>query len=254
MRVLVTFAVDAEFAPWRKLRHFEKRMQASLNFYSTRIVGAEVNVFLTGIGGKKSWLEATKVLWDAGNDLCISSGLAGALKPEHGPGEVLAAESVYAAGRKTIISCDHRLVEDAAICGAKIVKRFYSADHVVLGAKEKRELGLTADAVEMESGEVLYEAATFGAMGVAVRAISDRADEDLPLDFNRVTTASGDISMVGVLSQVAQNLGAVPSLIRFGRQSRLAAESLAEFLDGYLLRLATVDASVSSRSKGASPA
>jgi adenosylhomocysteine nucleosidase len=241
MNVLVTFAVDAEFAPWRKLRHFEKMTTAGLDSYSTELNGAEIKVLLTGIGGKKAWVEATKVLWDTDIDLCISSGLAGALKPEHRPGEVLAAESVYATHWKTTVSCDPGLVAVAAGCGAKVVKSFYSTDHVVLRAEEKRELGLRADAVEMESGEVLYEAAAFGARAIAVRGVSDAAEENLPLDFNRVTTDSGDVSIKRVLGQMVQNPRAVPSLIRFGQQSRLAAERLAEFLDRYLTSLAAAN-------------
>lgn len=252
MKILVTFAVDAEFAPWRKLRRFEKSTVAGLDSCSTAMSGAEVKVLLTGIGGKKSWVAATKVLWDANVDLCISSGLAGALKPEHRPGEVLAAESVYASQRKTTVSSDPGLVAVAASCGAKVVKSFYSANHVVLRAEEKRELGLRADAVEMESGEVLYEAAAFGAKAIAVRGISDSVEEDLPLDFNRVTTDSGDVSIKRVLGQMVQNPSALPSVIRFGQQSRLAAEKLAEFLDRYLASLAT--ANLLARAEGVSNA
>jgi adenosylhomocysteine nucleosidase len=237
MKVLVTFAVDAEFAPWRKLRHFEKLKQENLDCYSSRIGDAEIKVLLTGIGGKKAWVEAIKVLWDGDIDFCISSGLAGALKAEHRPAEILAAESVYAADWKKVVPCDSALLDLTAACGAKIVKSFYSADQVVLHSEEKRELGLMADAVEMESGEILHEASAFGAKGIAIRAISDGAEEDLPLDFNRVTTDLGDVSMARVLGQVARHPGAVASLIRFGQQSRLAAERLADFLDRYLERL-----------------
>jgi nucleoside phosphorylase len=252
MKVLVTFAIDAEFAPWRKLRHFEKITSASRDFYFARMGDAEVKVLLTGIGGRKTWVEATKVLWDADIDLCVSSGLAGALRPEHRLGEVLAAQSVYAAQTNTTILCDPELVGVALACGAKVVKSFYSTDHVVLRSEEKKELGVLGDAVEMESGEILCEAAAFGAKGIAVRAISDAAEEDLPLDFNRVTTDSGDISFKRVLGQVAQNVMAIPSLLRFGHQSKVAAEKLAEFLDRYLAALAA--ANTVSAKQGASRA
>jgi adenosylhomocysteine nucleosidase len=238
MKVLVTFALDAEFAPWRKLRSFQKLRRDDLDCYSTQIGEAQIKVILTGIGAKKAWVEATKVLWDGDIDVCVSSGLAGALKGEYQPGEVLAAESVYAADWEKTVAGNAALLDLAVSCGAKRVKRFYSADHLVRKSEEKRELGLKADAVEMESAEVLYEASAFGAKGIAVRAISDSADEDLPLDFARVTTESGDLSMTRVMGQVAMNPGAVPSLVRFGQQSRLAAEKLAAFLDRYLETLA----------------
>jgi len=241
MKVLVTFAVDAEFASWRKLRRFEKVMREDLDCYASQVRATQVKVILTGIGGKKAWVEATKVLWDGDIDVCISSGLAGALKPEHKPGEVLAAESIYAANWTKVVAGDSALLDLAAGCGAKLVKCFYSADHLVLKAEEKHKLGLKADAVEMESVEVLYEASGFGAKGIAIRAISDAADEGLPLDFARATTESGDLSMTRVMGQVALNPGAVPSLIRFGQQSRIAAERLAAFLERYLEKLAATD-------------
>lgn len=237
MRVLVTFALDAEFAPWRKIRNFEKLPRAGMDCYSANLEGTEIDVLLTGIGGKKAWVEATKVLWDADVDICISSGLAGGLKPEHRLGDILAAESIYASETKTVIPCDLRLLEAAASCGAKVVKRFLSTDHVVLRADEKRDLGSHADLVEMESGEVLSEAAAFGARGIAVRAISDAVDEDLPLDLNRATTESGGLSFGNILGQIARNPSSVASLLRFGRQSRLAAAKLAAFLESYLKKL-----------------
>jgi nucleoside phosphorylase len=239
MKILVTFAVDAEFAPWRKLRHFERTTSANTDCYAATIGDAEIKVLMTGIGAKKPWVETSKILWDADIDVCISSGLAGALKPEHRLEEVLAARMVYATKSNATIACDSSLVSAAAACRAKIVNAFYSADHVVIRAQEKKELGLRADAVEMESGEVLRGAAAFGARAIAVRGISDEVGEDLPLDFNRVTTASGEVSLTRVLGQVAQNMSAVPSLIRFGQQSRLAAAKLAEFLDRYFVTLAT---------------
>lgn len=239
MRVLITFALDAEFAPWRKIRSFNKLPRTTLNCYSAEIAGAEVNVLLTGIGGKKAWVEATKILWDTDVDFCISSGLAGGLKPEHRPGEILAAESVYAAETKTLISCNPELVEIAASCGAKIVKCFHSADHVISGSDEKRALGLRADVVEMESGEILSEADAFGAKAIAVRAISDAVEENLPLNFNRATTESGDLSIARVLGQLARSPGSVSSVLRFGQQSRSAAVNLAIFLDTYIQKLIT---------------
>src|SRR5207302_2895083 len=72
MRVLVTFAVEAEFAPWRKLRGFEKMTKGKAQFFRARIGASEVNVLLTGVGGKNAWLQATKVICDGEVDFCIS--------------------------------------------------------------------------------------------------------------------------------------------------------------------------------------
>jgi adenosylhomocysteine nucleosidase len=252
MRILVTFAVDAEFAPWRKLRPFKKSARIDVDYFGVKIDGAEVIVLLTGVGCKKSWVEASKAIWDGDVDVCISSGLAGGLKEEHRLGEILVAERVLASKRDEVVECDSSMVETAISCGAKRVRAFYTADHVILDSSEKHKLGAFADAVEMESGEILLEAAGFGAKVVAIRAISDVVNEDLPIDFNKVSSDDGDVSLKRIVGELAQAPNTLPALIRFGRRSRAAAQRLATFLEQYIPGLlrdsaATVSAKVASR-------
>jgi adenosylhomocysteine nucleosidase len=241
MKVLVTFAVEAEFAPWRRLRQFSQSDLGDVRAYSAQRKDAELVVLLTGVGGRRAWAEATKVIWDGNVDVCISSGLAGALKEEHRPGDVLAAKEVHATSRKKVIPSDPALLELARACGAKIVDAFYGVDHVLVRSSEKCELSAKADAVEMESGDVMLEAIAFGAKVIAIRAISDAVEEDLPLDFNRVTSDSGELSIMKVLAQAVAHPGSIPKLIRFGWQSRSAAERLAIVLDAYIQNLVTTD-------------
>ena len=204
MKVLVTFAVDAEFAPWRELRHFKKQSQGDTEFFSAIIEDTEVMVLLTGIAGKKAGVKTIEAICDGNIDVCISSGLAGALKPEHGLSDILAARRVEAPVGKLSVFCDESLVRLASGAGAKIAACFYSVDHVVSSAVEKQQLGETADAVEMESAEILRDAAALGSRVIAIRGISDASAEDLPLDLNRVTTDAGEVSIKSVLLQAAR--------------------------------------------------
>jgi adenosylhomocysteine nucleosidase len=239
MKVLVTFAVDAEFAPWRKLRQFSQSNLGEIEAYSSQIKDGELVVLLTGVGGRRAWAEATKGIWDGNVDVCISSGLAGALQAQHRPGDVLAAREVHATNWKKVIPSDADLLEVASACGAKVADAFYSADHVLVHSSEKSELSAKADAVEMESGDIMLEAVAFGAKVIAIRAISDAVEEDLPVDFNRVTSESGDVSIAKIVAQAAAHPGSIPALIRFGRQSRNAAEKLAVVLDACVEKLAS---------------
>jgi adenosylhomocysteine nucleosidase len=241
MKVLVTFAVEVEFAPWRKLRHFSQSDVGAVRAYSAQIPDGELVVLLTGVGGRRAWAEATKLIWDGNVDVCISSGLAGALRDKYRPGDVLAAKEVHATNWKKVIPSDRALLDMAVACGAKQADGFYSVDRVLVQASEKVELAAQADAVEMESGDIMLEAVAFGAKVIAIRAISDAAEEDLPLDFNRVVTDSGEVSLSKVLSQAAAHPGSIPSLLRFGRQSRNAAEKLAIVLEACIQRLAATD-------------
>lgn len=238
MKILVTFAVDAEFAPWRKLRRFSETSRDAVPTYAAQVGATELRVLLTGVGGRKAWAEATKLIWDSDVDICISSGLAGALRPEHHVGDVLAAREVQAANWNKVIPCNATLLRVASTSGAKLVGAFHSANRVLVRAEEKDELSARADAVEMESGDILLEAVAFGAKVIAVRGISDAAGEDLPLDFNRTMTPAGDVSIARVLRQAAAHPSSLPALIRFGWHSHRAAEKLAVFLDRYVQELA----------------
>jgi len=92
--------------------------------------------------------------------------------------------------------------------------------------------------VDMESFEIVKSASAWGARSVVIRAISDAATEDLPINFNLTLSAQNGVSLPKVLMQLAKNPLALPSLIRFGRQSKLAGALLAEFLESYLQSLA----------------
>jgi nucleoside phosphorylase len=237
MRILVTFAVEAEFAPWRKLRAFQKVRAEEMDYFSSDMNGSRIDVLLTGVRGKKPWLDLTGSLYESEIQLCISSGLAGGLRDGHMIGDILVAEKVVAPPKDLTAFSERSLVDAAVTQGAKKVEAFYTTDHVILTAAEKRQLGTFADAVEMESFDVLIESGMFAEKIVAIRAISDTVDEDLPLDFNRATDSEGNISITRILGQIAGSPTVVPALIRFGQRSKAAAESLAAFLERYLLTL-----------------
>jgi adenosylhomocysteine nucleosidase len=237
MKVLVTFAVEPEFAPWRA-RHSWQDSPGLLAGCQTRIGADEVFAVLTGIGPDHA-AKAVRAALTAQPDVCISSGLAGALRPEHRVGEVLVARAASTAADERVLESAGALFEYASGCGAKPVERFYTSATLVRSAHEKSNLSLAADAVDMESYAILSAAADAGVPAVAVRAISDAADENLPYDLGRTRNVRGQISMPRLLAQVVRRPQHIPSLVRLGRQSRDAASSLARFLDVYIGALCT---------------
>lgn len=255
MHILVTFALDAEFAPWRKLRPFRSGKWGLADVHWTEIGGAQVGVVLTGIGPRQGALKISEIVWESNETVrvCISAGLAGALRPEYQLADVLAARAVYSSAtpgprESQVIDCDPSLVALAGECGARIVARVYTADRVISTAGEKLRLGAEADAVEMESFEIVKECMTYGARSVVIRAISDTAQEDLPLDMNRILTGDGRVSRSRVLGQLVRRPWALPGLLRLGARSKRAAEALAAFLDAYVIALARQTNQMSSRS------
>ncbi len=214
--------------------------------YFAQIGTAEVGVVLTGVGPRAAKRELLKVLATEHDEInCIvSSGLAGALRTELELGQVLTARYVYSENPRPelntqVLQSSAALVSFAADCGATVVNRFLSANHVVATAAEKRLMGANADAVEMESFDVLHQAAEFGVPAMALRAISDLATEDLPLDMGEILTDAGQVSLPRVLERVARHPQSLPSLMRLGQNSKRAAESLAGILDSFVRTVAT---------------
>src|SRR2546427_3845871 len=98
MRILVTFAVDAEFALWRRMRRFRRTRWATRPAYVTQIDGAEIGVVLTGVGPQRARQAAFEVMMAEPVDICVSTGLAGALPGAPLPSGILAARGGWLRG------------------------------------------------------------------------------------------------------------------------------------------------------------
>lgn len=241
MKILVTFALETEFAPWRKLRDFRAAKWGTGRVDVAKIDDADVAVLLTGVGARHAGSRASAVIRGEPESIacCISSGLAGALRPEYKLNQVLAARNV---NRDMIdedtppgaLECDPFLLDLARECGATVVGRIQTSDRVISTAKEKRFLGVNSDAADMESFAVVQQAGAFAIPSVVIRGISDTSEENLPLDMNRIIARDGRISIAKILGQLAWQPHALPRLIRFGEQSKRAAETLVNFLDRYV--------------------
>jgi adenosylhomocysteine nucleosidase len=236
--VVVTFALDSEFAPWRRLRRF-RRGDGPDPVYESRIGSVDLRVVLIGIGQHAAATAAAVVFRDQ-PDLCIASGLAGGLDETLRVADVVAPLRVRAPGGGSI-DCDASVVARALRCGARRITALYSAQAIVVTAAEKRRLSARADAVDMESWAILSESRQRGIPGVAIRAISDPADVDLPLDLNRAVSPHGELNWGGVLAAMARRPTAVPGVVRLGVLGHRAATALSVFLDAYMERLAGSD-------------
>ena len=221
------------------MRKFRAGKWGEADLLLAEIGGAEVGVMLTGAGPRPAAAETSRVVWGETGELeiCISTGLAGALKPGYKIGQVLAARAV-GDDANGVIASSAALVSFAEECGAHPVGQFRTTARVVTRPDEKRHLGTRADAVEMESFEVLRRAQADGVPAAAIRAVSDTVDEDLPPDMQEVFNDEGRVSIPRLVGHLARHPGSVPDLMRFGKQANQAAQSLADFLEKYIPVLA----------------
>ncbi|MBT5708597.1 hypothetical protein N8737_00730 [Verrucomicrobia bacterium] len=150
--------------------------------------------------------------------MIISAGFAGGLNPAIKTGEVLIERTQNHSFSPTFNSCD-------AINGT-----FLCVERIADKAKEKGQLWKDSnkDAVEMESGVIHKIAHENHIPCLTIRVISDAADEDLPIDFNRLMTADMRIHFPKLLWTLARQPSTIPKLIRFNKNIQRSALNLAQ--------------------------
>jgi nucleoside phosphorylase len=151
----------------------------------------------------------------------VSAGFCGALDHRLVVADIVVATEVN--------STPARMPFSGRKCAAGAI---VSIDRVVQTVEEKgrlRESG--AIAVEMEAAGVVARAGKLGLPFFCVRAVTDRADETLSIDFNAARDESGRIRTAGVIMGAMKKPWAgIPELLTLARRSRLASRALGEFL------------------------
>lgn len=178
-----------------------------------------ISILVTGIGKENAERTVREFLAAQTPARVLSCGFAGALVPGLAIGAVIFETE------------DAGLREVLASAGAQAVK-FYCADRIATTVREKQELrgSTNADAVEMESAAIGDVCRERGLPFATVRAISDMADEDLPLDFNQLSKPDRSLDYGRLALAVAKSPGKIGALMRLQKNSQLAAERLAAVL------------------------
>lgn len=202
---LVCFAVTQEAKPFRSLARERN----------------DVRVVVTGMGRQNAERSVRAALEQFSPACVLTCGFAGALDTTLHVGDVV-FDSETTPGRIA-----------AALAGLKAKPvQFHCSERVAVTAKQKSALraATKADAVEMESKVIHELCAARNVECATVRAISDAANEDLPLDFNTVMTAEQKLSAPRLAFAVLKSPRKVPALLRLGSNSALAARELARVL------------------------
>src|SRR5262249_53306645 len=148
-----------------------------------------------GMGARRAEAAARAMLDAWSPDLLVIAGVAGALSPTLRLADVLVASAV---------ETESGLLEPPVVpptSGIAVSGVLAPLDRVLVTAAEKKAAVHTHSptpprahtAVEMETGAAARVAVERGIPWAAVRAVSDTAEESLPLDFNRLRKADGNL-------------------------------------------------------------
>ena len=205
----------------------------------TFVPPANVKTLLTGMGRRNAEEAFRRAFQTDIPRLVLTCGFAGGLKPELAKGAVIFS-----------VDDDERLESVLLEAGAK-PGSFHCVETVVTTAEQKRNLRerTEADAVEMESQIIRGICREQKIPSATLRVILDTATEDLALDFNQLMTANQKMNYGKLALELLRSPGKIPALMELQRQSRAAAEKLAEVLRRILVdeRLKVGDSSESDR-------
>jgi adenosylhomocysteine nucleosidase len=231
MITLVCFALKEEAAPFR-------RMAAGR---------PDVSIRITGIGRKNAEKSVREFLATNSLELVLTCGFTGGLNPDLALGAVVFETSFPSSSRResaqiengeksepTHVGC-YNLRGKLLAAGAKPAK-FFCADRITTTVAEKKKLRAetSADAVEMESEVIHAVCRERGIPCATVRVISDTAGEDLPLDFNRLSKPDMNLDYGKLAWAIARSPGKIGALLKLQKQTRFAAERLADTLSRFL--------------------
>lgn len=193
---------------------------------------SDTKTLITGMGLRNAQKSLRAALAQIEPGLVLTCGFSGGLKPDILPGTVL-----FEAG------ADPELTAALTTAGAQPA-RFYCATRVATTVAEKRTLRerTGADAVEMESQFLRAICQECGVASATVRVILDSAQEDLPLDFNKLMNQEQEIDSWKLAKTLLGSPNKVPALIRFQKQTQAAAERLAVVLQAALIAISTKSA------------
>lgn len=163
---------------------------------------ADVAVRVSGVGRAAARTAALTLIDEVRPERVIAAGFCGALDPGLKVGDIV------------------------------VSPRIVTIDRIVGTPAEKATLraASAADAVDMESVAVEEICREYGVEFVAVRAVSDNAESCLSAEL--VTLLSGgEVSIPRALLALLRRPGLLPEFLRLGRDTAVAARTLADALD-----------------------
>jgi adenosylhomocysteine nucleosidase len=178
---------------------------------------------------------AARALIQAGAAAVVSFGVAGGLDPTLTAGDICLPREIMQQHVPSIATAGAWRERVGAALSSRIPAGriidggLLSCSSIVTAVADKAELfGRTgAVAVDMESFAVAEVASTHRLPFLALRAIVDRASDELPAVITAAADQLGEVRLPRLLAGLMRSPAALAPLMRLGRSYRAASQSLA---------------------------
>jgi adenosylhomocysteine nucleosidase len=242
MKIAVITAMPEEFAAVaRCMKSGDPARLTELRGLRSSTAGHDIVLVQSGMGFDNAARTAAAVIQEIRPDLVISVGFCGGIAPELRVGDVVVAEKIVIAtvhdvdavpvGLSTI---GNRLVDHLTSKGIRAAGGTFASTREIMS--KAYLAGLLANqycnpVVEMESGAVAQITAEHGTPLLAIRAVSDAANEELGFALDEFCDPElRRILIHKVLLTVLRKPRIIPQLMRLARGSRAAADGLSAAL------------------------
>jgi adenosylhomocysteine nucleosidase len=227
----------------RCFRPTEKSERHSLVLYFARYLSKEVIVVQTGIGAENTEAALKHVVKDYSPDLVLSVGFGGALYDSASAGDIVCGDRVFlipenitAGSGPDRVKLDLEEIPDAAA----IVRRLSDRVQIHIGCiltlerhMEKLAIrkilpgDLSFPVCDMETYFLARLAKEMKLPFLGLRAITDRADEEIPAELLRVTDEAGKYRLSLAIALILRRPQIITHIFRIGINARIASINLS---------------------------
>jgi nucleoside phosphorylase len=207
-------------------------------FVRGRVGATRVLAGATGDGARRAAAVVTALLEQERVSGLLVLGVAGALTPGLGVGTVVVSDEILHEGSR-LPAPDPELAARLPDSPHALRGAVVTASRLVATPAERRRLcerwGRARAAVDLESGPLAAAAALRGVGFLALRAITDDADETLPGFLLASADGDGHVRRGRLLARALLPPTRLWTLVRLAGRVRLCAGRLADLAEGLLL-------------------
>ncbi|HEY6477970.1 MAG TPA: hypothetical protein VI456_15440 [Polyangia bacterium] len=238
MTIAIVAAMPEELAPLRaRLVAASSHQHGGLSVERGRLGGREVALAATGDGARNARAGVAELLAASGAEALVVLGVSGALSPDLGTADLIVASRVTDEEGLARVADAARLAATTRATGGRSAV-VMSARRIADSAGEKRRLAEQAGpglaVVDLESAAYVAAAVARAIPWVVLRAVSDRADENLPALLNRSLDSGGAVNRGRVLRGLFADPGALPQLLALRKRVGQCALVLARAAEAAL--------------------